>query len=295
MRNFKAMQWIAVFSLFFASCKSQTGDFMTKNGYKYTVHVKGNGKTAAVKDYIFYTGIIMIDSDTMQVSNDMDNLPITQIPSDWKDNKSPFPNFEVLSKVSVGDSLTIFIPVDSLKMANPQLEGKKELKITMSIKDIMDSTAFATYTAKKNAEMEAKLAKSKERLPGVEKTITETLALFKAKNLKLEKTSSGLQYVIHEKGTGPLAKNGQLISVDYHGILMDGNKFDSSFERGQPIEFPVGAGNVIPGWDEAFTILPAGTKATIFIPSKLAYGSQQAGPIPPDSDLVFYVEFQKIL
>ena len=62
-----------------------------------------------------------------------------------------------------------------------------------------------------------------------------------------------------------------------------------------PIEFPVGVGNVIPGWDEALTMLPEGTKATLFIPSNLAYGDQQSGPIPANSDLVFYIEFQKIL
>ena len=122
------------------------------------------------------------------------------------------------------------------------------------------------------------------------------MAHIKAKNIALQTTESGLQYVIHEKGTGPVAQKGQKISVDYHGILKDGTKFDSSFERGMPIEFPVGVGNVIPGWDEALTLyrkvpkLPFSSQAHL-----LAYGDQQSGPIPANSDLVFYIEFQKIL
>ncbi|MBK8110343.1 MAG: FKBP-type peptidyl-prolyl cis-trans isomerase [Saprospiraceae bacterium] len=294
MRNLNLMQYLFVLSVLIIGCKGETGDFTTGNGYKYTVHKKGSGKTAAINDYIFYAATVTADGDTLQSNNDPENYPYMQLPKDWKDIKPPSPFYEVLSKVMVGDSITIYVPGDSIPPGNPSLVGKKELRFVLSIKDIMDSTAYAAFTAKKRSEMEAVMAKSKERLPGVEKTITETLALYKAKNLKVETTPSGLQYVIHEKGTGPVAAKGQKISVDYHGVLKDGTKFDSSFERGMRIEFPVGVGNVIPGWDEALTLLPEGTKATLFIPSNLAYGDQQSGPIPPNSDLVFYIEFQKI-
>lgn len=295
MRNLSNLMFLFILAVLMVGCKGETGDFMTSNGYKYTVHKKGSGKVAAVNDFIFYTATVTADGDTLQSNNDMDNLPYMQLPKDWKDIKPPSPFYEVLSKVTKGDSITIYVPGDSIPPGNPSLAGKKELRFMLTVKEIMDSTAYAAYTDKKRGEMEAKMAKSKERLPGVEKTITETLAMYKAKNIKLESTPSGLQYVIHEKGTGAIAQKGQKISVDYHGVLKDGTKFDSSFERGMPIEFPVGVGNVIPGWDEALTMLPEGTKATLFIPSSLAYGDQQSGPIPANSDLVFYIEFQKIL
>ncbi|MBK8700146.1 MAG: FKBP-type peptidyl-prolyl cis-trans isomerase [Saprospiraceae bacterium] len=294
MRFYFQFMLLASMLFFVTACKNGTGDFKTSNGYKYTVHTKGSGKSAAINDYIYYTATVKADGDTIQHNADKANLPFMQLPKDWQSIKPPSPFYEVFSKASVGDSITIFVPGDSIPQGNPSLAGKKELTFTLTIHDIKDSTAFAAFNEEKRIEMEAKAAKSKERIPAVEKTVTETLALYKAKNLQMQTTPSGLKYVVHELGTGPKANRGQKVSVEYYGVLLDGNKFDSSFERGMPIEFPVGQGNVIPGWDEALMLLPSGTKATLFIPSNLAYGDQQSGPIPPNSELVFYIEFQGI-
>ena len=107
-----------------------------------------------------------------------------------------------------------------------------------------------------------------------------------------EKTSSGLMYVVHEKGAGGTPKSGATVSVHYTGrLLSNGRKFDSSHDRNQPISFPVGIGQVIPGWDEAIASMEKGEKRTLIIPPELAYGSSGAGGvIPPDAWLVFDVE-----
>ena len=106
-----------------------------------------------------------------------------------------------------------------------------------------------------------------------------------------EETQSGLKYVITKPGTGDKPKPNQTVSVHYAGYLMNGQKFDSSFDRNQPIEFPIGAGRVIKGWDEGIMLLNVGTKARLIIPSELAYGPKGAGGvIPPDATLVFDVE-----
>lgn len=102
---------------------------------------------------------------------------------------------------------------------------------------------------------------------------------------------SGLQYTEIEAGDGPLAEAGQIVSVHYTGTLEDGTVFDSSYNRGEPISFPLGAGFVIPGWDEGIAMMNVGAQAILVIPPDLAYGSTGAGGvIPPNATLVFDVE-----
>ena len=108
-------------------------------------------------------------------------------------------------------------------------------------------------------------------------------------------TASGLQYIILEEGSGPKAESGELVSVHYTGWLEDGTEFDSSIGRDRPIEFPIGRGRVIPGWDEGIALLNLGTKARLIIPSQIAYGPSGAPPvIPADATLIFDVELVDI-
>ncbi len=108
-------------------------------------------------------------------------------------------------------------------------------------------------------------------------------------------TSSGLLYFILNEGTGEKPKKGANVSVHYSGYLLDGTKFDSSYDRGQPITFPIGSGRVIKGWDEGIALLNTGAKAKFIIPSHLAYGERGAGGvIPPNATLIFEVELVDI-
>ncbi|HEY4107787.1 FKBP-type peptidyl-prolyl cis-trans isomerase [Puia sp.] len=105
---------------------------------------------------------------------------------------------------------------------------------------------------------------------------------------------SGLQYSVIKEGSGPKPAITDQVRVHYHGTLIDGRVFDSSIERGQPIELAVNG--VIPGWTEALQLMPVGSKWKLFIPSNLAYGDQQAGPmIGPGSTLIFDVELLDIV
>jgi peptidylprolyl isomerase len=107
----------------------------------------------------------------------------------------------------------------------------------------------------------------------------------------LETTASGLQYAIDEPGTGAQPRAGQTVSVHYTGWLPNGTKFDSSRDRGTPIEFPLGQGRVIKGWDEGVAAMKIGEKRTLVIPPSLGYGARGAGGvIPPNATLVFKVE-----
>jgi peptidylprolyl isomerase len=104
-------------------------------------------------------------------------------------------------------------------------------------------------------------------------------------------TDSGLKYVVIEEGTGATPKAGELVKVHYTGTLADGTKFDSSLDRGEPIQFVLGRGQVIPGWDEGIGLMKVGGKCKLIIPPDLAYGEQGAGGvIPPNATLNFEVE-----
>lgn len=103
-------------------------------------------------------------------------------------------------------------------------------------------------------------------------------------------TPSGLQYRDEAVGEGQEAKAGNTVSVHYTGTLPDGKKFDSSRDRGQPFSFPLGAGNVIRGWDEGVAGMKIGGRRTLVIPPELGYGARAIGPIPPNSTLHFDVE-----
>jgi peptidylprolyl isomerase len=108
-------------------------------------------------------------------------------------------------------------------------------------------------------------------------------------------TDSGLQYIETEAGTGAQAKAGDLVAVHYVGSLPDGSEFDNSIDRGNPIEFVLGRGAVIAGWDEGIALMKEGGKATLVIPPNLGYGSRGAGNVvPPDATLIFDVELVSV-
>lgn len=127
-----------------------------------------------------------------------------------------------------------------------------------------------------------------ERLAAQKKAQEEALKEITA---GFDRTESGLFYKIEAEGAGDKPEKGQTVSVHYKGSLLDGTVFDSSFKRNQPIDFALGVGQVIPGWDEGIALLNKGAKATLIIPSDLAYGASGAGGvIPPNATLKFEVE-----
>lgn len=139
--------------------------------------------------------------------------------------------------------------------------------------------------AKRAAEEKAKAETNK-------KAGDEFLAKNKSKK-GVTTTASGLQYEIVKAGTGPKPKDTDTVQVHYTGTLLDGTKFDSSVDRGEPATFPLKG--VIPGWTEGLQLMPVGSKYKFFIPSNLAYGENGPGPIGPNAMLTFDVELIKIV
>jgi FKBP-type peptidyl-prolyl cis-trans isomerase len=195
---------------------------------------------------------------------------ITHIETPWLDN-----NHTVFGKVQEGQDVVDAIAqgdtIDSLEIVRVGAEAKKFNAVE----------AFRTFEGSR----EKRLAEEKAQR---EAALDKIAAGF-------ESTDSGLRYQIIQKGSGAKAEKGKTVSVHYKGQLPDGTVFDSSYKRNQPIDFPLGMGQVIAGWDEGISLLKVGDKARFVIPSNLGYGSRGAGGvIPPDATLIFDVELMNV-
>jgi FKBP-type peptidyl-prolyl cis-trans isomerase len=138
-------------------------------------------------------------------------------------------------------------------------------------------------SAKKAAQSEIELAKNKK--------VGEDYLAANSLNAGVIKLPSGLQYKVIKEGSGESPDDNDVVTVHYTGTLVDGTVFDSSRERGEPIEFPVNG--VIAGWTEALKLMKPGSQFILYIPADLAYGDKKTGPIPEGSTLIFDVELLK--
>lgn len=132
-----------------------------------------------------------------------------------------------------------------------------------------------------------------EKKYGANRLAGEEFLKLNAKQDSVQTTASGLQYKVITMGTGEKPQSTDRVKVDYEGRLIDGTVFDSSYKRGKPATFPVN--QVIPGWTEALSMMPVGSKWEVYIPQTLGYGDREQQKIPPFSCLVFTVELHEIV
>lgn len=191
---------------------------------------------------------------------------ITHVETSWLDGKH-----SVFGSVVTGQEV-----VDAIEQGD-EIRKLEIIRKGPEAENFNAVEAFRQFTGAK-AEREAEARKRQEELMG------ELAQGFQT-------TDSGLRYKIEKKGDGARAEKGKAVAVHYKGMLADGSVFDSSYKRNQPLEFTLGTGKVIPGWDEGIQLLHVGDQARFVIPSHLAYGERGAGGvIPPNTTLVFDVE-----
>ncbi len=295
MKNLKNLLLFVAIIVAAAACKKQK----TASGFEYTIHKAGTGAKANLGDAAFYDVILKGDDSTL-FSTIKEGQPAKSLVEDPAKNPDVFYKLtmEALSTLKVGDSATFKMPLDTFKIKPAGLEKAKMASLIIVLREVKSKAEVE----KRQTELKALAAAIQAAKPVFQaraKAVTDsTTAIAKAfaagqfpANVK--ELPSGLKIAVLKEGTGALPKKGEVVLVNYYGALKTGVKFDESFTRGEPINFPLGAGQVIPGWDEGVAQLKEGSTAILFVPSKLGYGDRAQGPIPANSDLVFYVELVK--
>ena len=296
---------------FLTAC-NKGGDFVkSKSGFEYKIFRKVGGKyefheltsadTAGYKNRVgkYILGFISVrtgkdsvfSSSRKQVLNHPVPLPLQAI-------RQRGGQEEAWSLLQPGDSAEFRFNADSLVRGQPvppfiKRGGNKVLMRVVVVKIVDQAGAMAAGQELQAVAQQVEEKHRAEQLKLDDVTIQDYL---KKNNLTAAKKSpTGVYYMVTQPGTGPVPTPGQTVAVDYRGTLLSGKEFDSSAKQGKPIEFQVGLGKVIPGWDQTLLLFNKGTKATMVIPSSLAYGSQGAGAdIPADSPLRFDIELKDI-
>lgn len=200
---------------------------------------------------------------------------ITVVPTPWLDGKH-----SIFGKVISGmDVVNTIKQNDEIKHVKIERIGA-EAKAFKADKSVINAAMAKAEEKKKAAMVNDKIEFAKFVKENYPKAIT---------------LPSGLAYIMEKTGTGANAKAGDKVSVHYNGTLKDGTKFDNSYDRNEPISFPLGQGMVIPGWEEGIALLNLGAKAKLIIPYWLAYGAEGRAPvIPAKATLIFDTEMMKI-
>jgi FKBP-type peptidyl-prolyl cis-trans isomerase FkpA len=293
------------------SCKGGSSSFKKlKNGVEYSIYEGGKGNVIADSSLVKMHIIQKIGDSVLSSTYDkssrtggeaVTNL-ITKGPGDAMDVS------EALLKMKIGDSVIFHFNPDSIfKAGNPKPAFmKKNDLLTMTIKltelfskekkDSLIADQAKQMEMQQKAMQEAQQKQMQETGKLAPKEDAQIQAYAKAKGIGAQKTASGLYYAITTPGAGAKPNPGQMVTMNYDGTLLDGTKFDSNidpkFNHVKPFEFPLGQGQVIPGWDEGVALFPIGSKGVLLIPSYLAYGAnpRPGSPIKPNSILRFDIE-----
>jgi FKBP-type peptidyl-prolyl cis-trans isomerase FkpA len=221
-------------------------------------------------------------------------VPI-QVGSNLRDNPGGIE--EIFKMLKKGDSIQFKVLAENLFEKTFEMELPEEvqrgsmIRFNIGVVDVMSEDDYRAWQREEYEKEMERLAVDSERILKEDIEKIDEYLKENQPNAKVQTTESGIRYIVTQAGKGASPQAGNTVEVHYKGTLLDGKMFDSSYERGKPIEFPLGQGQVIQGWDEGISLLSKGSKATFYIPSPLAYGPQSRGAvIGPNSILVFDVE-----
>jgi len=279
------------------------GDFKKFKGIEYKIVSHGTGKQfLKVGDIVEFN--ILAKADTMVLGDSRKQQGGKPAVMQVSETTNSGQWQAVFTKLHVGDSAIVQISCDTILKNLPPSQTqlppwlKKGNKITINLSVVSDKTKedYQKEMAAKQAQDQAdEKAAAAKQLPMDDQQLQ---AYFAKNNIKPQKTASGLYYTIQKPGSGPQIAKGQTVSVMYTGKTLAGKAFDSNVDTSighhgpsKPLVFKVGVGQMIPGMDEGIAQLKKGSKATLYLPSTLAYGSRAAGPdVGPNSILIFDVE-----
>jgi FKBP-type peptidyl-prolyl cis-trans isomerase FkpA len=296
---------IGSFLLLSACSDNPNGDFeSTDTGLSYKFHIENEDGKAPKQGEILFTHMALSLRGENGDSLLFDSQTFPDYPGGIKFIQLSDPMFkgdmmEGLSMMHIGDSASFIVSADSFFLVSnkmeslpPGVKAGQKLLFNIGLVDIQSEEETMKKLSDLRSEMSMKNKQDMDRLMAEE---PEDIANYvKRKEITTKPTASGLYYIETEKGSGPKVKPGQKVTVHYTGYLLNGKKFDSSFDRDQPFSFTLGKGEVIGGWDEGIGMMNVGSSATFIIPSVLGYGSNGSGTIPPFAPLVFEVQLLKV-
>ncbi|MCL2682507.1 MAG: FKBP-type peptidyl-prolyl cis-trans isomerase [Bacteroidales bacterium] len=257
----------------------------TESGLNYKFHIKTDSPRAQLDDIII-AEIWMYLGEELEYTNAGSPEPMFQV----MEPQHPGDLMEALQMIGTGDSVTFAFNLNEMRKYDPTVPEEDATHVFYTIK------VHGIYTLEEfQAKMEA------DQIAGELEEAARLQAYISEKGITVKPNADGVYVIIKTRGTGAVAAQGKTISLNYTGSLLDGTVFDTSFETiakendiprfsFEPLEFLVGAGRMIPGLDNAVVGMRVGTKATLIIPSNMAYGSRPHGPIPAFSPLVFDIE-----
>ena len=254
----------------------------TNSGLYYQFHVNNGGELPNIGDLLEVTIACYVNDTTtiIPASNNILQLKEPAFATDF---------MEGVAMMHKGDSASFIVNIDSTfyyLFRTPELpeefNNTDVMRFDVKVNDFYPESEYV------NKMVEA----IKKQYPEeTERAYAEMQQYFAENNVVVTPTASGLYYVMTEEGNGAMPKKGDNVKVHYTGKLLNGMVFDSSIERGEPIEVPIGMGYVIPGWDEGIMLMSKGEKGVLYIPYYLGYGDRGAGAdIPPFANLFFEVE-----
>ncbi|UII22835.1 FKBP-type peptidyl-prolyl cis-trans isomerase [Fulvivirga ligni] len=282
----------------------------TSSGLKYTLLREGDGEAIKDSSFMVLNMTYKDNNDSVWMTTAEKGIPAVVPKNDSVWAASDGSIEQIFNDLRIGDSVTFEIATadffaNSVKSPVPPMVDKEgTLTFNIGVADAMNQEEFMAWREDMMKKQQQKMeAEAEEQLEADKKTIEEYLA---ENNIEAQSTESGLYYVITEEGTGESPQDGDMVEVAYAGHVLDGAYFDTSIESVAkeqdmynenrpggyvPYAFPLGRGRVIRGWDEGVALLKKGSKATLYVPSGMAYGPRKRSDvITENSILVFDVE-----
>ena len=248
------------------------------SGLLYKFHVKNDGRKAEIGDFITVEMRYKTNEDSLLFDGNGETIPLELVKPVFAGDIN-----EALSMMSKGDSATFVIRADSFLLKNAQLTR---------LPDFIDEKSRIIFDIRMhNVQSLEELEREKDKIQsdGLKKEEEAINTYILENDISVNPDVTGLYFISIRKGTGPQASAGHRVKVHFIGKFLDGTVFDSSYSRGEPIEFELGRGYVISGWDQSILKMRKGGKALLLIPSDIGYGEGR-GQIPPYTPLVFEVE-----
>lgn len=273
-----------IVTLLFLSCNR--GDYSSfdtaDSGFLYKIHVNNGGPKAQPGDYLTVEMTYFTNEDSLLFDAQGQTFPMRLEEPVFAGDIN-----EALALMGVNDSATFVIRADSFLMKNAKLTQLPNF-VTETSKVVFHVKLHDIQTLEQLEEQEANKRE--------EDRIAESITIEKYirdNEITKEPTASGMYFIVNKNGKGAKPKTGQTVKVHYTGKFLDGRVFDSSVTRNKPIEFILGYGQVISGWDEGVSMMRVGDEATFIVPSFLGYGEGR-GEIPPYTTLLFDVKLLNI-